>query len=210
MSLWADHVLPHLIERTCGRGAISAERIRWVPRAHGQVLEIGVGTGLNLPFYDPARVERVLGVEPAATLLSRAAPRARGAPVPVEFLQARAEAIPLPDSSFDSAVVSYSLCSIDDPGAALREIWRLLRPGGELFFIEHGLAPDARTRRWQRWLTPAWRRLGGGCRLDRDIFADLHGGGFQTEETSAAYIEGASWLSYTYQGVARRPGVRRG
>lgn len=206
MSLWADHVLPHLIERFCRSSAIRAERTRWIPRARGRVVEIGVGTGLNLPFYAPTRIESVTGLDPSAALLRLAAERARGLVVPVRLVEGRAEAAPLPDGAFDTAVLTYTLCSVDEPARVAAEIRRLLRPGGELIFLEHGLAPEPRTQRWQRLLTPGWRRLGGGCRLDRDPLAPLRQAGLDIGELTTGYVEGASWLSYTYEGLARRPG----
>jgi len=202
MGFWADRVLPILVEKACRSHAILEERRRWVPLAHGEVLELGVGSGLNLAFYDAAKVTKVTGLDPSVPLLERAAARSVTAPVPVELVRGRAEALPFPDRSFDSAVVTYSLCSVDDPQQALREVRRVLRPGGALILVEHGLADNARTRRWQRWLTPAWRRIGGGCHLDRDMTEILRAAGYQADVT-AAYTEGASWLSYTYQGTAR-------
>jgi len=203
VSLWADRVLPHLIEKACRSHAILEERQRWIPRAHGNVLELGVGSGLNLAFYDRARVEKVTGIDPSAPLLARAEPRARAAPVPVELIAGSAEALPFAERTFDSVVITYSLCSIADPARALAEVRRVLRPGGELVFVEHGLASDRRTQRWQRVLTPMWRRVGGGCRLDRDVPAILRDAGFHVDELAAGYVEGASWLSYTFEGTAR-------
>ncbi len=204
MGLWADRVLPGLIEKACRSGEILEERQRWVPRAHGRVLELGVGTGLNLAFYDPTRVEQVVAIDPSAALLARAQARATAAPVPVELRAANAEALPFAAASFDSVLVTYSLCSIDQLGAALGETRRVVRPGGDVIFVEHGRAPDPGPRRWQRWLTPAWRRIGGGCRLDRDIAAAFLDAGFALPELETAYGAGRRWLSYTYQGVARR------
>lgn len=204
MGLWADRVLPRLIEKACRSGEILEERRRWVPRAHGRVLEIGVGTGLNLAFYDRAKVERVVAIDPSAALLARAQARVAAAAVPVELHEASAEALPFPDASFDSALVTYALCSIDDLGAALAETRRVVRPGGDLVFVEHGRSPDPAPQRWQRWLTPAWRRIGGGCRLDRDIAAALRTADFALPELETAYGAGRRWLSYTYQGIARR------
>jgi ubiquinone/menaquinone biosynthesis C-methylase UbiE len=203
MSFWADHVVPHLVEKACRSQEILAERRRWIPRAYGDVLELGVGSGLNLAFYDAAAVGKVTGIDPSAPLLTRAAARARDAPVAVELVPGTAEQLPFADRSFDSAVIIYALCSIGDPPRALAELRRVLRPGGELFFIEHGLAPDAAPRRWQRRLTPLWRRLGGGCHLDRDIAAILRDAGFRIDELSTAYSDGPRWLSFTYQGAAR-------
>ncbi len=204
MGLWADRVLPGLIEKACRSGEILEERQRWVPRAHGRVLELGVGTGLNLAFYDPTRVEQVVAIDPSAALLARAQARATAAPVPVELRAANAEALPFAAASFDSVLVTYSLCSIDQLGAALGETRRVVRPGGDVIFVEHGRAPDPGPRRWQRWLTPAWRRIGGGCRLDRDIAAAFLDAGFALPELETSYRAGRRWLSYTYQGVARR------
>lgn len=203
MSLWADRVLPHLVEKACRSAAILEERKRWVPRASGEVLELGVGSGLNLAFYDAAKVAKVTGLDPSAPLLARAAERAASAPVPVELLRGHAEQLPFAQGTFDSAVITYSLCSVDDPARVLAELRRVLRPGGELVFVEHGLAPDAATQRWQRWLTPVWRRVGGGCRLDRDIATILREAGYRTDDLHADYAEGARWLSYTFEGTAR-------
>ncbi len=203
MSLWADHVLPHLVEKACRSAAILDERKRWVPRAHGDVLELGVGSGLNLAFYDAATVAKVTGLDPSAPLLARAASRASAAPVQVELIRGYAENLPFPDRAFDSAVITYSLCSLDDPARALAELRRVLRPGGELVLVEHGLARDAATRRWQRWLTPVWRRVGGGCHLDRDIAGILRDAGYRSDDLHADYTDGARWLSYTFAGTAR-------
>lgn len=203
MSLWADRVLPHVIEKACRSSAILEERKRWVPRAHGEVLEVGVGSGLNLEFYDAAKVGKVTGIDPSAPLLERAASRASTVPVPVELVRGYAERLPFADRAFDSAVITYSLCSVEDPARALAELRRVLRPDGELVFVEHGLARDASTQRWQRWLTPVWRRVGGGCHLDRDIAAILRDSGYRSDDLRADYAEGARWLSYTFEGTAR-------
>ncbi len=205
MSLWSRYALPRIVESACKSREILDERRRWVPRAHGRVLEIGVGSGLNLAFYDPDAVRAVTGIDPSSELLATAGRRARDARVPVELVRAPAEELPFPDASFDSALVTYTLCSVDDPLRALSEIARVLAPSGELLFVEHGLAPDADVVRWQRRITPAWRRLGGGCRLDRDLPAELDAAGFDAD-LSAAYGEGPRWLSYTFQGSARRRG----
>jgi ubiquinone/menaquinone biosynthesis C-methylase UbiE len=166
------------------------------------VLEIGVGSGKNLPFYrTPAR--EVLALEPAARLvtMARSAPRATG--VPVNFLKASAEAIPLDNHSVDTIVTTWTLCSIPDAAAALAEMRRVLRPGGKLLFAEHGLAPDAGVRRWQDRLTPVWRRIGGGCHLNRPIRAIIEGAGFRIDRIETGYIPGPKPMTFMYEGSAR-------
>lgn len=203
MGLWSKYVVPRLVESACKSLEILEERKRWVPKAHGRVLEIGIGSGLNLEFYDAARVESVTGIDPSRELLARCSARAKDVSLPVILVASGAETLSFPDESFDSAIVTYALCSVDDPVRVLEEVRRVLVPRGELFFVEHGLARDADARAWQRRLTPAWRRVGGGCRLDRDLERELRSAGFGLDELTAEYGEGPRWLSYTYQGVAR-------
>ena len=204
--LWDGHVLPRLVERACKSHVILEERRRCVPRASGEVLEVGVGSGLNLALYDPERVTRVVGIDPSEPLLVRASERARAAAVHVELVPAAAERLPFDAARFDSAVVTYTLCSVADVARALAEVRRVLRPRGRLLFIEHGAAPDGGPRRWQRRITPLWKRIGGNCHLDRDVKRELETGGFAIEELRAAYAEGSPrWLSFTYEGVAVTP-----
>ena len=151
---WDRRVLPWLVEKACRSTAIRAARERWVPQAAGEVLEVGVGSGLNLAFYDPARVHAVVGIDPSPELLARAGSRAEGAPVPVTLVLAAAEQLPFAAARFDSAIVTYTLCSVVDPVRALAEVRRVLRPGAPLYFVEHGRSDRARTRAWQARLTP--------------------------------------------------------
>jgi ubiquinone/menaquinone biosynthesis C-methylase UbiE len=201
MGLWAHRVLPFLVEKACRSTAILAERKRWIPRAHGDVLEIGIGSGLNLAFYDPERVTKVTGIDPSRPLLDKA--RARIESIPVDLVQTSGEQLPFEPAQFDSAVVTYALCSVDDPLAVLAEVRRVLKPGGELFFVEHGLAHDVRTQTWQHWITPAWKRIAGNCHLDRDVTKILFDAGFHSDDLHAGYTEGAKALSFTYEGTAR-------
>ncbi len=203
MSFWSQHVLPRLVESACKSREILEERRRWVPEARGRVLEVGVGSGLNLAFYDPARVERVTGVDPSPELLAKCAPRARAAEVPVTLVETHAERLPFDHGAFDTVLATYTLCSVLDPARVLAEVRRVLAPGGELLFVEHGLAPDADVRRWQRRLTPAWSRCGGGCRLDRELPRELRDAGYRVDELRAHYGEGPRVLSYTFEGRAR-------
>jgi ubiquinone/menaquinone biosynthesis C-methylase UbiE len=202
-SWWERRIVPFLVEKACRSEEILDERKRWIPRAHGHVLEIGVGSGLNLALYEAARVTQVTAIDPSVELLERARRRAASAPVAVDLVAAPAEQLPFPDRSFDSAVMTYTLCSVDDPARALAEIRRVLRPGAELIFVEHGLAPDVGPRRWQHRLTPAWSRVGGGCHLDRDIAGLLHDAGLHSDNLETHYSEGPRWLSFTYEGTAR-------
>lgn len=178
------------------------ERSKLVPQAVGRVLEIGIGSGLNLPFYDPARVERVTGLDPSAGMLTMADRAAARAGVAVDLVEARAEAIPCDTGVFDTVVCTFSLCTIPGDREALVEMARVLAPGGRLLFCEHGLAPDRSVRRWQERLTPIWSRVGGGCRLDRDIPALLTSGGFRILELESAYAPGWRPAAFHYRGVA--------
>jgi SAM-dependent methyltransferase len=178
-----------------------AERARYVPLAVGRVLEVGMGSGLNLPYYGTG-VERVTGVEPSAGLRRRALDAARGARFPVEVLDASAEAIPLPDGSVDTVLTTWTLCTIPDVGGALLEMRRVLAPGGRLVFVEHGLAPDPEVRAWQRRLEPFWRRVAGGCRLTRPIDLLVREAGFRVADLSTGYVRGPRPMAFLYRGVA--------
>ncbi|RYE86762.1 MAG: class I SAM-dependent methyltransferase [Myxococcales bacterium] len=190
-----------MIEKACRSRQILEERERLVPQAAGRTLELGVGTGLNLPFYSAA-VTEVIGVDPSAAILDRARDRAAACRAPVTLVEAPAESLPWPDGSFDSVVVTYTLCSVGDPVQALREARRVLRPDGRLFFVEHGLARATTTRAWQHLATPAWKRIAGNCHLDRDIPDVLYKAGFDTIELRETPAEGLSWTGYTYEGIA--------
>ena len=185
------------------RDEVSRLRAAHVPAARGVVLEVGVGSGLNLPFYT-AEVTKLHAVDTSAELLAMARPKAKGLVFPVEFLQQNAERIPLHDGSVDTVVVTWSLCSIDNPAAALREVRRVLRPGGAFIFVEHGLAPDATVRKWQNRLTPIWRHVAGGCHLNRPIDGLISDAGFTTTTLKSGYIRGPRVATYTYEGRAWR------
>jgi ubiquinone/menaquinone biosynthesis C-methylase UbiE len=161
-----------------------------VPKAHGVVLELGFGSGLNLPFYDPARVTRVIALEPSEGMLVRARKAASEAPngVQVDILPETAEALSIPDASVDTVLVTYSLCTIPDPHAALEGARRALKPGGKLLFCEHGLAPDEKIARTQRRLDPLWSKIAGGCHLSRDIPALIRAAGFVIEDLDTMYL----------------------
>lgn len=195
------NVLPWLIELACGTSAVNKQRMKVVPQAQGQVLEIGLGTGLNLPFYDAGRVRGIVGVESSLKMHHLAMKRSRAARMPVEIVGVNAERLPLADGGFDTVVCTYTLCTIPNPLAALREVRRVLAPGGRLLFSEHGRAPDENVRKWQARLQPIWGKFSGGCQLGRDIPAMLREAGFELE-VQAKYIPGPKFASYHYWGEA--------
>ena len=195
------NILPWLIDFACGMKSVSKQRMKVIPQAHGRVLEIGIGTGLNLPFYDTSQVRELVGVEPSQRMHHLVLQRSRAARLPVEIVGITAERLPLADAVFDTVVSTYTLCTIPDPVAALREVRRVLVPGGKLLFSEHGRAPDANVLKWQSRLQPCWSKLAGGCMLDRDIPAILREAGFDPQVQSM-YIPGPRIVSYHYWGAA--------
>lgn len=200
-SWYERNLLPYLLDLACGVRPIKKQRMKLIPRAQGRVLEIGIGTGLNMPFYDKSRVNTIVGVDPALHLHRLALKRSLQAGIDVRLVGLSAEAMPIDDASFDTVVSTYTLCSIADPVAALKEMRRALVPGGKLLFCEHGRAPDAGVLKWQTRLQPYWQRLAGGCTLDRDIPALLEQAGFKPDYQSR-YISGPKILSYHYWGEA--------
>ncbi|CAM3946570.1 class I SAM-dependent methyltransferase [Ectopseudomonas alcaliphila] len=202
MGLYDRHVLPHLIDFACGMGAVMKARSQIVPLAKGRVLEIGIGTGLNLSFYDPQRVDLVVGVDPSADMQHLARDRAARCQVPVEMIALELGQIQAEDASFDDIVCTFTLCTIPDAVAALGEMRRVLKPGGRLLFCEHGLAPDLPVVRWQRRLTPLWKPLAGGCHLDRDIPALITAGGFHIRQLDTGYLKGPRPMTHVYRGWA--------
>ena len=200
---WYDrHLLPHLVDFACGTQPVRRQREMIVPLAHGRVLEVGIGTGLNMPFYDPSRVRYIVGVDPALQMHRLASKRIARAGLDVELVGISAETLPLEDESIDTVVTTYTLCTIPDPVAALREMRRVLAPGGRLLFCEHGRAPDESVRRWQARLTPHWQKIAGGCHLDRDIPVLLEVAGFRCDALQMRYLPGPRPLTYNYWGVA--------
>jgi ubiquinone/menaquinone biosynthesis C-methylase UbiE len=177
-------------------------RQRTIETARGLVLEVGVGSGLNLPFYSQA-VDRVCGIDLSSELLRLAHRRTADTLVPVSLLQASAEHVPFAGATFDAIVMTWTLCSIASPLAALMEMRRVLKPGGDLFFVEHGLSPEIRIARWQHWLTPCWKGIGGGCHLDRKMDDLIRVAGFQINAVETGYMKGPKPWTFMYQGSAR-------
>lgn len=209
MSFYNNHVLPHLINVSMRNRELLPYRERVIEQAEGRVLEIGSGSGLNLPLYGSS-VQEVLGLEPAARLMKMAERAAGRARTRVTLITGSAEAMPIENSSIDTVVMTWTLCSIPDAMRALTEMRRVLKPAGQLLFVEHGLAPEESVRKWQKRLTPAWKRISGGCHLDRPIRALIQDAGFSITQLQTGYMKGPKPLTFLYEGRARPHGeVRR-
>ena len=202
MGVYGDVILPRLCHLSMRNRRLTPYRQRVIGAAEGRVLEIGSGSGLNLPYYKNT-VSEILAIEPAPQLVAMAERQARAASKPVTFVQASAEAIPLDSMSFDTVVTTWTLCTIPQASKALQEMRRVLRPHGRLLFVEHGRAPDPRVRRWQDRLTPVWRRVSGGCHLNREIDALITAAGFDIEELTTGYMPGPKVMTFMYEGSAR-------
>lgn len=204
MGWWEERVVPHLVEATCGTGAVRWHRRQVVAGLRGRVVEIGFGSGLNVPHY-PTSVSEVRAVEPSDRAWGLAADRVAQSPVPVVRSGLDGQALAEPDDTFDAALVTFTLCTIPDQRAALREVRRVLRPGGTVHFLEHGLSPDDGVARWQHRLEPLQRRVAGGCHLTRDPVADLASVGLAVGEVHREYLRGPAVnkpLAHLYRGVA--------
>jgi ubiquinone/menaquinone biosynthesis C-methylase UbiE len=206
VGFYAKHILPHVIDIAMRNPAATRLRAEWIPQATGDVLEVGIGSGLNLPFYGQ-HVRRVYGLDPSVELQRMAQVKAACVQLEVQFLRQPAEiAIPLPAKSVDTVVLTWTLCSFRDPQLALQEIRRVMKTDARLIFIEHGSAPDVRVRSWQHRLTPVWKRIAGGCHLDRQVETILDHAGYDTVDFEMGYLPGPRPLTFTYRGVARPRG----
>jgi ubiquinone/menaquinone biosynthesis C-methylase UbiE len=203
MGFYRKYILPRATHIACSLKPAMVQRGKVVPLAAGRVLEIGVGSGLNLPFYTPGNVEHLWGLDPSRENWNLTQGRRIPVDFDVEFLEASAEAIPLDDASADCVLLTYTLCTVPAVNPALEEMRRVLKPGGQLIFCEHGAAPDAAVRRWQDWLNPLWRRVSGGCNLNRSAPDLLQQGGFTIQTLDAAYIPGWKPASFNYWGTAK-------
>ena len=202
MNLYDRWVLPPILDLVMRQRPLQKYRREVVAAANGRVLEVGVGSGLNFPLYDK-RVEIVFGIDPSPRLLAIARRRAAAAGVRAEFLQGSASAIPLADNTMDTVVMTWTLCSIPDPLAALREMRRVLKPHGQLLFVEHGLSPESGIERWQHRLTPIWCRVAGGCHLDRKMDDLIRSAGFDILRLRTEYADGPRPMTYMYLGCAQ-------
>ena len=202
MGIYKSFVLPKLTHWVCSQKDIAHQRRRIVPQARGRVLEIGMGSGLNLPFYNPDRIEFVWGLDPSEGLLKMAEQKSARLPFQVRLTAISGEDIPLENKSVDTVVVTYTLCSIPDVSKALREMHRVLKPGGRLLFCEHGRSPDPSVIRWQDSLNPLWMKVSGGCHLNRPISGLIQNSRFHINYLDMQYMSPVKLISYNYLGSA--------
>lgn len=204
MGLWTDRLLPRLTDRLLDVEAVRKTRAEVCAGLTGNVVELGFGSGLNVPHYPPT-LDGVWAIDPSEVGLRLACRRIRESPVRVVHAGFTAEMLPFPDEHFDSALSTFTLCTVPDVAQALRELYRVLKPGGVFCFLEHGRSPDAKVARWQHRLAPLNRAVAGGCHLTRDIGALIRGAGLHIADYTTYYGEGPRPFAYRYQGVARRP-----
>lgn len=202
MSWYDEKVLPRLINLACGSSPTRKQREKIVPRASGDVLEIGFGSGLNLPHYDRDKIRRIWGLEPSAGMRKLAAAQIEKSGIDVELIDLPGEENPLHDNSVDTVLVTYTLCTVEDVASALEGMRRVLRPDGQLLFCEHGKAPDSNVAKWQDRLNPTWKKFAGGCNMNRDIPQLLGAAGFEIQDDNRMYIPGLKSLSFNYWGAA--------
>lgn len=202
MGFYDTKVLPHVINCLCGMKDIAEQRKKVVPLARGKVLEVGMGSGLNLPFYNPDNIDMVWGLEPSEGMRKKARSNLEVSKVKVEWLDLPSESIPLPDNVVDTVLLTYTLCTIPDWEKALHEMRRVLKPEGKLIFCEHGEAPDDNIKSWQKRVNPFWKRIAGGCNLNRPIPALIDRCGFDIKSIDSAYLKGPKIATFNYWGVA--------
>lgn len=200
MSFYEKRILPKMIHCACGMKPTMKQRAKVVPHAEGRVLEIGIGSGLNLSFYQKDKLTSLVGIDPSKETWE--VNKNKRDDLDFKYIQTGAENLPLEDQSFDTIVMTYTLCTIPDGIRALREMRRVLKPKGQLLFCEHGKAPDASVLKWQNRINPIWKRVGGGCYLNKDIPKLLEENGFQIQDLKTMYIPGPKFLSFNYWGNA--------
>ena len=204
MGLYNTYILPKVINWACKQKPNKRQREKVVPLAYGNVLEIGIGSGLNLPFYDTCKVKHILGIDTSQEIWNIHKSDTNSLNFSFDFIKASAENIPEDNDTFDSIVITYTLCSISDLSKTFEEIRRVLKPGGTLIFCEHGKAPDASIAKWQNRLDPIWSRLGGGCHLNREIPKIISENGFKLDILNEMYIPGWKPVSYNYWGTGKQ------
>lgn len=205
MGFYDKYILPRFLNCACGTKPINYQRDKIVPLAKGIVLDIGIGSGLNIPFYNKSNIDHLYGLDPSEELLKIAKSVAKKNELKVKFLQCGAEAIPLPDKSIDTVLITYTMCTIPDIKLSNSEITRVLKPEGQLLFCEHGLAPDKNIAKWQRRINPIWSKIAGGCNLNRDIPKLITSSGFKISNMEEMYLPSTpKFAGYNYWGVAKK------
>ena len=203
MSLYDKYVLPKFLNCACGSNPVARQRQKVAPLVEGKVLEIGIGSGLNLPFYDKSKIDELWGLDPSEELSDMAKKVADSENLEVNFISSGAEEIPLPDKYFDSVLITYTMCTIPEVARANREIKRVLKTGGKLIFCEHGEAPDENIRKWQKRINPFWGKLAGGCNINRKIPSLIQNAGFEIVELEEMYLPKTPKIAgYNYWGYA--------
>jgi ubiquinone/menaquinone biosynthesis C-methylase UbiE len=204
VSFYEKRILPKLVNFACGLGPMMKQRSKIVPLASGRVLEVGVGSGLNLPFYDASQVDSLLAIDPSFETWALHEKETNNLGFDFEYRQAGAEEIPADNQSFDSVVITYTLCTIPKVRESFEEFRRVLKPQGKIFFVEHGKAPDAAVLKWQNRINPVWKKIAGGCHLNKDIPQLFKENGFQLQNLETMYLPGWKPANFNYWGVAKR------
>ena len=205
MSFYNKYILPKVLNCACASKPINYQRDKIVPLAEGVVLDIGIGSGLNIPFYNKTKIKQLYGLDPSKELLDIAKPIAKENQMKIEFLQCSAENIPLPDKSIDTVLITYTMCTIPDVALSNSEIMRVLKDDGKLLFCEHGLAPDKNIAKWQKRINPLWGKIAGGCNLNRDIPKLITSSGFKISNMEEMYLPSTpKFAGYNYWGVAKK------
>ena len=205
MGLYNKYILPKFINCACGSKPINYQRSKIVPYAKGVVLDIGIGSGLNIPFYNKSNINHLYGLDPSSELIEIAKRVAKTHKLEIEFLECGAESIPLADNSIDTIVITYTMCTIPDISLSNAEMFRVLKPNGKLLFCEHGIAPDERVAKWQKIINPVWNKIAGGCNLNRDIPRLIKSSGLKISEIEEMYLPSTpKFAGYNYWGVAEK------
>ena len=205
MGLYSKYILPKFLNCACGSNPINYQRQKIVPLAKGKVLDIGIGSGLNIPFYNSNKIDRVIGIDPSHELISLAKGLANDSTASIELVIGSAESIPYPDNFFDTVLVTYTMCTIPNVAIANKEMWRVLKDDGRLIFCEHGLAPDKKISKWQNRIDPVWGKIAGGCHLNRDIQKLITDAGFSFESLDKMYIPSTpKFAGYNYWGIGKK------
>jgi ubiquinone/menaquinone biosynthesis C-methylase UbiE len=205
LSFYNKYILPKVLNCTCASKPINYQRDKIVPLAEGVVLDVGIGSGLNIPFYNKTKIKQLYGLDPSKELLDIAKSVAKEKKLEIEFLECGAESIPLPDKSIDNVLITYTMCTIPDVAISNSEIMRILKDDGKLLFCEHGLAPDKNIAKWQKRINPLWSKIAGGCNLNKDIPSLISSSGFKILNMEEMYLPGTpKFAGYNYWGVAKK------